>query len=120
MARNGEVKFRLGWHVLKNMDTEKGLATVSKRDLEGKGFFSNGIWKEVPGFLLGITELNQRLSNIWLSQVSSELPSVVKNISSKRSRCQKELGELGQSRTSIAQGNYVPPQTPAWTVRSYS
>ena len=38
LARNQDVNFDLGWHVLKNMDTEDGKATLTIRDAEEQIF----------------------------------------------------------------------------------
>jgi GTPase SAR1 family protein len=36
LARNQDVEFRLGWHVLKNMDSEKGVFSLADRDAPGR------------------------------------------------------------------------------------
>ena len=43
LAKNQDVEFRLGWHVLKNMDSEKGQWTLPDRDIKEKEFFAQGI-----------------------------------------------------------------------------
>lgn len=57
LAQNNEVEFRLGWHVLKNLDTEKGSASLMNRNLEEEDFFSKNIWRRIPAHLLGIANL---------------------------------------------------------------
>ncbi|CAN8095619.1 unnamed protein product [Discula destructiva] len=106
LARNEEVEFRLGWHVLKNMDTDKGVFTVKKRDEEEKQFFSDGIWNELPSALLGITELNGRLSKVLLKQIAQELPNVIKEIGSKLKHCQEQIDKLGLPRTTVNEQIY--------------
>lgn len=106
LARNEEVEFRLGWHVLKNMDTDKGICTMEKRDEEEKLFFSEGIWKDLPAGLLGIKQLNGRLSKVLLRQIAQELPSVIKEIGSKLKICQGEIDKLGQPRTNHTERVY--------------
>ena len=39
LAKNQEVEFRLGWHVLKNMDSEKGKWNLAECDWEELRFF---------------------------------------------------------------------------------
>jgi hypothetical protein len=34
LARNQDVEFRLGWHVLKNMDSEMGVWSLADRDIK--------------------------------------------------------------------------------------
>ncbi|KAL5041207.1 hypothetical protein BDW71DRAFT_212352 [Aspergillus fruticulosus] len=53
LARNQDVEFRLGWHVLKNMDTEKGNWTLADRDRDEMVFFSQGAWGDLPRALVG-------------------------------------------------------------------
>lgn len=101
LARNEEVEFRLGWHVLKNMDTEQGVATLKKRDHEEKKFFATGIWQQLPNDLLGISKLNSRLSKVLLNQIAQELPNVINEISSKLKHCNEQLEKLGQPRTTL-------------------
>ena len=48
LAKNQEVEFRLGWHVLMNMDSEKGKWNLAERDMEELQFFSEGLWGEMP------------------------------------------------------------------------
>lgn len=88
------------------MDTEKGLATLKKRDADEKQFFSEGIWQQLPGHLLGITALNSRLSKVLMNQIAYELPNVVKEITSKLKHCQQQLDELGQPRATPSEQRY--------------
>ena len=43
LARNQDVEFRLGWHVLKNMDSETGEWSLKDRNIRELEFFSEGI-----------------------------------------------------------------------------
>lgn len=101
LAQNKEVEFRLGWHVLKNMDSDKGLFTLANRNTEEEAFFSQGIWKNLPAHLLGIFELRARLSKVLMRQIAYELPNVKKEIESKLKACQEQLEKMGQPRTTI-------------------
>ncbi|PMD66783.1 uncharacterized protein K444DRAFT_659015 [Hyaloscypha bicolor E] len=62
LARNQDVEFRLGWHVLKNMDSETGEWSLADRDVKEEEFFSQGIWEDLPRSLLGVDKLRNRLS----------------------------------------------------------
>ena len=66
LARNQDVEFRLGWHVLKNLDSETGEWSLRDRDIKGMFFFSRGIWEDMPRSLLGIDKLRSRLSKVLL------------------------------------------------------
>ncbi len=101
LARNQEVEFRLGWHVLKNMDSEKGSWSLAERDTEETEFLSKGAWTELPLAHLGIDKLRGRLSKVLLAQIASELPSLMSEIDQKFKSCQTQLGKLGDSRASL-------------------
>ncbi|KAJ0117159.1 Interferon-induced GTP-binding protein Mx [Diaporthe amygdali] len=98
LAQNEEVEFRLGWHVLKNLDSEKGSFSSARRDREEEEFFSVGTWQYLPAHLLGISELRTRLSNVLMRQIASELPSLVQEIGSKLRVCHERLENMGQRR----------------------
>ncbi|RYC55376.1 hypothetical protein CHU98_g10834 [Xylaria longipes] len=100
LAQNIEVEFRLGWHVLKNMDSEKaqGASLLAERDAEETAFFSRGIWSQLPSSMLGIDELRPKLSNVLIRQIARELPSLISEIDVGISSCQKLIKALGVPR----------------------
>lgn len=99
LARNQEVEFRHGWHVLKNMDSEKGSWSLSERDTKEAEFFSSGVWTGLPLSSLGIDKLRGRLSKALLGQIASELPNVIDEINEKFRSCWEKLGRLGEPRS---------------------
>lgn len=100
LAQNQDINFRLGWHVLKNMDSDKGETTLVDRDAKELEFFSQGAWQNLPRSLLGIEKLRNRLSKVLLGQIAEELPSLVNEIETKAESCQILLDNLGSPRTS--------------------
>lgn len=101
LAQNLDVEFRLGWHVLRNMDSEAGAWSLPKRDGEEKKFFAEGIWRTLPESILGITPLRERLSKLLLAQIAAELPSLIDEIEVKSTTCRAQLQRLGLPRASI-------------------
>ncbi|CAL5868007.1 uncharacterized protein PFLUO_LOCUS2230 [Penicillium psychrofluorescens] len=101
LAKNQNVEFRLGWHILKNMDMEKGQWTLKQRDAEEQEFFSQGIWKDLPSLLVGIGSLRTRLSKVLLSQIATELPSLIREIEDKTDHYRTRLRRLGEPRITI-------------------
>ena len=101
LAKNLDVEFRLGWHVLKNMDSETGSLALPNRDEEESHFFSKGVWPKLPGPILGIVPLRERLSKLLLVQIAAELPGLVDEIELKSAACRTGLQKLGQPRASI-------------------
>lgn len=95
LAQNLDVEFRLGWHVLRNMDSEAGAWSLPKRDGEEKKFFAEGIWCTLPKSILGIAPLRERLSKLLLAQIAAELPSLIDEIEVKSATCRAQLQRLG-------------------------
>ncbi|KAH1970014.1 hypothetical protein KXW53_002200 [Aspergillus fumigatus] len=108
LAKNQEVEFRLGWHALKNMDTEKGTWTLSERDKEELAFFASGVWEALPRSHVGIDHLRERLSKLLLAQIATELPSLMEEIKAKLEDCSQKLEKLGEPRmTEEEQRSYL-------------
>ncbi|CBX97991.1 hypothetical protein IAQ61_010094 [Plenodomus lingam] len=101
LAKNLDVEFRLGWHVLRNMDSETGAWSLPKRDGEEKRFFTEGIWRTLPQSILGIAPLRERLSKLLLGQIASELPSLIDEIEIKSTACRTQLEILGLPRATV-------------------
>ncbi|KAJ5264459.1 hypothetical protein N7505_007252 [Penicillium chrysogenum] len=101
LAKNQEVEFRLGWHVLRNMDSEKGQSSLFDRNIQECNFFSQGIWEELPRSLVGVDALRTRLSSLLLGQIASELPSLIDEINIKANSCRMQLQELGDPRATV-------------------
>ncbi|KAL2821233.1 P-loop containing nucleoside triphosphate hydrolase protein [Aspergillus granulosus] len=101
LAKNQEVEFRLGWHVLKNMDTDKGTSTLPERNQEESAFFSSGVWESLPRSHVGIDDLRERLSKLLLNQVATELPSLIAEIKAKVDDCHDNLKKLGTPRATL-------------------
>ncbi|KAK4446965.1 interferon-induced GTP-binding protein Mx [Podospora aff. communis PSN243] len=101
LARNQEVEFRLGWHVLKNMDSDKGTSTLGERDAREAEFFAQGGWTELPQASLGVGRLRGRLSKVLLRQIAAELPNLIEEIDGKFTACQDQLLKLGKPRASL-------------------
>ncbi|KAL2795462.1 P-loop containing nucleoside triphosphate hydrolase protein [Aspergillus keveii] len=101
LARNQDVEFRLGWHVLKNMDTEKGNWTLADRDRDEMVFFSQGAWRDLPRALVGVSGLRSRLSKVLLGQIAAELPSLISEIKAKTDLCKSQFEKLGEPRATL-------------------
>lgn len=101
LARNEDIEFRLGWHVLRNRDYENKGSTKEARDLAETEFFSQGAWKDIPRHSVGIATLRDRLSTVLLEQIKTELPGLVKDIQTSIEDCEIRLHRLGGSRATI-------------------
>ncbi|CZT51083.1 related to vacuolar sorting protein VPS1, dynamin, and related proteins [Rhynchosporium secalis] len=98
LARNQDVEFRLGWHVLRNRDYESRNTSVGARDTAEEHFFSQGIWRDFSRNLVGITSLRTRLSQVLLQQIKNELPNVLDELEASIKEIHEALGKLGTSR----------------------
>lgn len=98
LAQNQDVEFRLGWHVLKNRDTDVESWALEDRDALEVEFFSRGAWATLPAEDLGIKSLRERLSSLLINQIAKELPHLMREIETKTASCQQELDKLGRAR----------------------
>lgn len=103
LARNDDICFRLGWHVLRNRDYESRDSSKEARDLTEKNFFTQGVWRDLPRGIVGINTLRERLSKVLLEQIKTELPSLIKDISTSLEECHARLFKMGESRVTIDQ-----------------
>ncbi|KAM3539202.1 hypothetical protein ARSEF1564_007893, partial [Beauveria bassiana] len=101
LARNQDVEFRLGWHVLRNRDTEAENWTFDERDSAELQFLSSGAWERLSSKDLGIKSLRDRLSDVLVRQIVSELPNLIEEIGESSAQCQKRLDKLGLPRETI-------------------
>ncbi|KAB8298094.1 hypothetical protein EYC80_001856 [Monilinia laxa] len=101
LAKNQNLEFRLGWHVLKNMGSETGNFSLADRTLEEEQYFSQDAWQALSRSILGIEALRHRLGHVLLHQIVLELPSLVKDIEIKSDGFQDQLEKLGQPRASL-------------------
>lgn len=108
LAKNENVAFRLGWHVLKNRDYGARNCSVEERDEAERKFFSQGIWTSLATSCLGIGALKPRLSTVLKELILSELPSLIHDIEAGIDECQTRLNKLGKARgTSHQQRLYL-------------
>ena len=101
LARNEDVKFQLGWHVVRNLDTGGGGSNTVDRDEQEALYFQESNFKNLSSRCVGIVSLRKRLSQVLFDQVRAELPRLMEDIESGIAVCQSALERLGPSRTSI-------------------
>ena len=99
LASNGNIHFRLGWHVVKNRDYQSRQSSAEERDQSEVQFFSEGVWRELPRDMVGIGALKGRLSKILLDQIKRYLPKLIEDIQSGIEECRIKLAKLGDGRS---------------------
>lgn len=101
LAQNKDVKFRLGWHILRNRSYEMRNATANERDEAEAQFFAQGIWTSLDPTQVGIITLKPRLSNVLKDQILFQLPGLLQDVESGIKECKGRLERLGGSRSTI-------------------
>ncbi|KFY95134.1 hypothetical protein V500_02918 [Pseudogymnoascus sp. VKM F-4518 (FW-2643)] len=104
LAMNERVKFRLGWHVVKNLDSahkESLKSTLETRNAEEKSYFKDSNFKSLPSQNVGIESLRAQLSKILFNQIRLELPRLVDDIEQRICTTRAAKDKLGPSRSSI-------------------
>jgi GTP-binding protein EngB required for normal cell division len=108
LAENKEVRFRLGWHVLRNRDYTSKDTTTEERDEAEALFFESGIWRSLSTDQTGVHTLKPRLSKILRDHIVAQLPDVLSQIKGGIQECTVKLETLGASRaTAQAQRRYL-------------
>lgn len=108
LAQNKDVEFRLGWHVLKNRSFETRNTSSIERDSDEKDFFSKGAWARLDRKTVGVHPLRPRLSDVLKDLILRQLPSLLRDASSRVEECQQRLKHLGEPRgTLVEQRRYL-------------
>jgi len=88
LARNEDISFRLGWHVLTNRGRVDTNCSTEERHAKEQGFFLQGVWATLPKNWVGIGSLKSRPSGILRNQIIRELPSLIRDIPKGIEECQ--------------------------------
>ncbi|KAE9380155.1 hypothetical protein N431DRAFT_498044 [Stipitochalara longipes BDJ] len=99
LARNEDVKFSLGWHVVKNLDSAIGQNEQDTRDQQEILFFQESNFNHLPAHTIGISSLRARLSKVLFDQIRRELPRLVDDIQIQISAARIARDKLGPSRS---------------------
>ena len=99
LARNGDIFFSLGWHVLKNRAFEEGGCSLLERNASEAAFFRKSNFKTLPGECVGIDSLRHRLSQLLFDHIKQELPQLREDLDTALADTKSELSTLGDCRT---------------------
>ena len=100
LARNEDVIFSLGWHVLKNRKYEERDYSLQERKAAEDNFFRTSNWKTLPAHCRGIDALRTRLSHLLFEHVKEELPKLREDLENALLAATQELEILGDPRSS--------------------
>lgn len=98
LARNEDISFKLGWHVIKNRAFEEGKFSLLKRNASEPTWFSHSNFKGLPRDNWGIDALRLRLSRLLFAHVKSELPKIREDLEKALSESKGQLDVLGDPR----------------------
>ncbi|KAK7732539.1 hypothetical protein SLS53_008425 [Cytospora paraplurivora] len=103
LARNEDVFFKLGWHVIKNRKFEETSFSIEERNLSEKTFFRSSNFKSLPKENVGIDTLRTKLSQLLFDHVKKELPRLQEDLETALRSAQDELNIMGSSRSTAAE-----------------
>jgi hypothetical protein len=103
LASNIDVKFDLGWHVVRNRSWEERNATSAERDRNEERFFSQCTWQSPADSNKGIKNLRVRLSNILHDHILHELPDLLKDVTTDLENPERKPTALDQPRAALSQ-----------------
>lgn len=98
LAKNDDIFFSLGWHVVKNRNFTEALYSFEQRNQSEREFFSQGRWAELDPDMLGIDTLRRRLSKLLFQHIQQELPKLYEDLNSKHHQTCLKLNKLGSPR----------------------
>lgn len=101
LAKNKDIVFAHGWHVLRNRSFEESESATAQRDKVEKQFFNQGPWKSLDPKSKGIQQLRTRLSSMLYSHILAELPSLLGDIEKASAECRDRLQTLGADRGTL-------------------
>lgn len=98
LARNENVPFNLGWHLIKNLDENQRDSAHQDRDAIEEQFFEKSSFESIPASRRGIVSLRKRLSSLLFEKVKQNLPTLKISLEHQIQTCRVELDKLGPSR----------------------
>ena len=76
LARNEDIFFKLGWHIVENRSFEEGASSFLERNASEAAYLRKSIFKTLSQDFVGIDILRTRLSQLLFAHVKQELPKL--------------------------------------------
>ena len=99
LAQNQDVNLSLGWHVVRNQDSNE--PTDSSRDFIEAQFFETSRWKSLHKNIRGVHSLRERLCEVLFQQIKRELPGLISEILVANDDAKVRLDRMGRSRATL-------------------
>jgi GTPase SAR1 family protein len=98
LARNEDVSFKLGWHVIKNRSFEEGNSSFEARNASEASYFRNSNFKCLKEEDIGIDSLRDKLSRLLFEHVKQELPKLQSDLNKALDDSKQQMNTLGSRR----------------------
>ncbi|KAL2043237.1 hypothetical protein N7G274_004297 [Stereocaulon virgatum] len=103
LARNEDIRFCLGWHVLKNRKYEEREFSLEERKYAEDAFFRTSNFKHLPKDHLGIDSLRSRLSSLLFEHIKEELPKLRNDLEEALLAATQQLHIMGSPRANSSE-----------------
>lgn len=100
LARNEDIFFKLGWHVVKNRSFEEGDNSFEERNALEQNYFRHSNFNCLPKGSVGIDALRERLSRLLFEHVKQELPKLYGDLNKALDDSKQQMEVLGRPRSS--------------------
>ncbi|KAF5493180.1 Interferon-induced GTP-binding protein Mx1 [Colletotrichum fructicola] len=102
LARNEDVFFKLGWHVIRNRRFDENGFSFEERNAAEAQFFRTSNFSILLQEMVGIEALRARLSHLLFEHVKAELPQLSEDLERVLQIDRHELNLLGDIRSTPA------------------
>jgi GTPase SAR1 family protein len=100
LAKNDDIYFTLGWHILKNRSYEEAEFSIHERNSSESSFFRQSRFGTLSPENIGISSLVDRLSKMLFSHVQQALPRLHEELDEALENISKKLAVVGEARAS--------------------
>ncbi|KAK3045840.1 hypothetical protein LTR09_012624 [Extremus antarcticus] len=108
LARNEDVFFKLGWHVVQNRKFEESNYSIMERNLTEDRFFRDSNREVLPPDCGGIEALRTRLSSLLFDHIKQELPALRQDLDAALMETNGRLDKMGSQRATTQEcRNYL-------------
>ncbi|KAK6856221.1 hypothetical protein PG995_008372 [Apiospora arundinis] len=103
LARNEDVFFKLGWHVIRNRRFDESEFSFEERNAAETKYFRTSIFSILLSEMVGIEALRARLSHLLFEHIKAELPHLSEELERALHVDRGELNLLGGIRSTPAE-----------------
>jgi hypothetical protein len=99
LAKNENVKFKLGWHVVRNRKFEESNYSLQQRNTKENNWFRTSNFKVLPKDIVGVERLRTRLAALLFEHVKKELPKLRNELENQLAMSEDDLATYGDPRS---------------------